>query len=116
MIYPIEPMGAPRMTRADAWKDRPVVLKYRAFKDACRAAGVTLPESGCRVTFVLPMPPSWSAKKRAAQAGQPHRQKPDVDNILKGLMDSVFDDDAHVWDIAARKVWGETGAIIVEAQ
>lgn len=114
MRYAIEPMGAPRMTRADAWKRRPVVLRYRAFKDACREAGVQVPESGARLTFVLPMPPSWSQRRRASMDGQPHRSKPDIDNLVKATLDAIYDDDAAVWDISARKVWGQSGEIIVE--
>lgn len=36
-IYDITPIGKPRMTRADKWKQRPPVMRYRAFamKSAC---------------------------------------------------------------------------------
>jgi len=114
--YPIEPIGAPRMTRADVWKKRPVVLRYREFRDACRAAGVVVPDAGARVTFCLPMPPSWSKRKRAEMDGKPHQSKPDADNMLKALLDALYDDDAVVWDIAVRKVWAQQGAILVAAQ
>lgn len=30
-IFNITPMGKPRMTRADKWKQREVVMRYRAF-------------------------------------------------------------------------------------
>ena len=33
-IYDITPIGKPRMTRADKWKQRPAVMRYRAFCDA----------------------------------------------------------------------------------
>ncbi|MHB9319097.1 RusA family crossover junction endodeoxyribonuclease [Phytobacter diazotrophicus] len=112
-IYPIVPMGKPRMTRADKWKKRPEVMRYRAFCDEVRLRGVALPESGAYVTFVLPMPASWSKKKRQQHNGQPHQQKPDCDNMLKALMDAIYADDAHVWDCRVTKVWGEIGQIII---
>lgn len=112
--YQIEPMGAPRMTRADRWKKRPVVLRYHEFKDMCRLHNVCIPEAGALVTFVLPMPESWPEKKREAMTGKPHQQKPDIDNLEKGLLDAVFPDDSHVWDIHTRKIWGAVGMIIVE--
>lgn len=115
-VFAVEPMGAPRMTRADAWKRRPAVLRYRAFRDACKASGLVIPDAGSRVTFVLPMPPSWSRKKRSEMAGKPHTSKPDIDNLVKAALDAIYDDDARVWDIAARKIWGEVGAIIVEVR
>lgn len=60
--YPMTPVGKPRMTRADKWKKRPEVLCYRAFWDEVRLQCVELPESGSHVTFILPMPASWSKK------------------------------------------------------
>jgi hypothetical protein len=58
--YDIEPIGKPRMTRSDKWKKRPEVMRYRAFCDEVRLRKLTMPESGAHVTFVLPMPASWS--------------------------------------------------------
>ena len=85
-VYDITPMGKPRMTRADKWKKRPEVLRYRAFCDEVRLQGVDLPESGSHVTFILPMPASWSKKKRAELNGKPHQAKPDFDNMMKALI------------------------------
>lgn len=113
-VYDITPMGKPRMTRADKWKKRPEVLRYRAFCDEVRLQCVELPESGSHVTFILPMPASWSKKKRAELNGRPHQQKPDVDNLTKSLLDALFEDDAHIWDVRVSKSWGETGRIIIE--
>jgi len=99
------------MTRADSWRKRPVILRYHEFKDVIRETGASLDESGMLVEFQLPMPPSWSARKRAELNGKPHQQKPDLDNLLKALMDALLPDDSIVWDIHARKVWGTIGTI-----
>ena len=112
--YKITPVGKPRMTRADKWRKRPEVLRYRAFCDEVRLLGVDLPESGSHVTFILPMPASWSKKKRAELNGRPHQQKPDVDNLTKSLLDALFEDDAYIWDVRVSKLWGEVGRIIIE--
>jgi Holliday junction resolvase RusA-like endonuclease len=109
--YPIVPMGKPRQTQRDKWKKREVVTRYHTFKDECRLANVTLPEAGAHVTFVLPMPASWSRKKRDQMDGAPHTQKPDIDNCTKALMDAVFPDDSGVWDIRTTKIWGLEGQI-----
>jgi len=113
--YLITPVGKPRMTRSDKWKQRPPVMRYRDFCDAVRLNKIRLPESGAHVTFVIPMPPSWSIKKRTNLASQPHQQKPDIDNLVKSLLDALFDDDAHIWDVRASKVWGEVGMIIIKS-
>lgn len=111
--YDITPMGAVRMTKADAWRARPEVLRYRAYKDLIRLNGVNF-GNGDRILFVLPMPQSWSKKKRSLMLGAPHTQKPDTDNMLKGLMDSLYHDDAHIHHVGEmRKIWGETGKIII---
>jgi len=112
--YTITPVSKPRMTQRDKWKKRPAVMAYRAFKDECRLHGLELAESGNEIVFVIPMPESWSKKKRAQMSGQPHQQRPDVDNLLKAVMDAVFDEDSHLWSVKVSKVWGEVGLIIVK--
>ncbi|RWS82331.1 RusA family crossover junction endodeoxyribonuclease [Klebsiella michiganensis] len=112
-IFNITPMGRPRQTRADKWKQRDVVLRYRAFCDEVRLKNVVMPEAGSHITFILPMPASWSQKKRAVMNGQAHQQKPDVDNMIKALMDALYADDAHIWDLRVTKLWGVTGQILI---
>lgn len=75
---------------------------------------MTIPEAGARIEFHIPMPKSWSKKKRRLMNGKPHQQKPDLDNIIKGCMDSVYSEDCTVHEIYAKKVWAETGAIVIE--
>lgn len=111
LYYPITPMGAPRMTRADAWKKRPVVMRYRAFKDEVKLRGVKF-GNGDKVVFVMPMPKSWSRKKKDLMEGTGCMSKPDVDNLLKALLDAIYGDDAHIWKIRGlEKVWGYEGGI-----
>lgn len=113
LTYEITPMGAPRMTRADKWRRRDCVERYFAFKDLVKAHQVTL-FNGDAITFVLPMPASWSKKKRLEMDGQLHKQKPDLDNMLKALMDALFGDDCHIADLGRlKKVWGQAGAISI---
>lgn len=88
-----------------------MVVRYRQFRDAVNAAGIKIPVNGSRLMFVLPMPDSWSRKKKEAHNGKPHTQKPDVDNLAKALLDSVYIEDAHVWDIRITKIWGYDGQI-----
>lgn len=112
-VYPITPMGAPRMTRADSWRcpPRDVVSRYWDFKDLIKAHGVEL-RNGDGIVFVLPMPASWSKKKKVEMCGSLHKSKPDLDNMLKALMDALFQDDAHIAELSKlRKEWGYTGEI-----
>lgn len=113
-FYHIDPVAKPRQTRSDKWKQRPCVMKYRAFADEVRRQNVKIRESGDYVTFVVSMPKSWSKKKRFSNLGRPHKVRPDIDNFGKALLDALFSSDSHIHDIRLSKVWGERGMIIIE--
>lgn len=114
MRYPITPVPKPRMTRGDQWKKRPATARYWAFKDEVRIRGVVLPEDGANVLFIMPMPASWSKKKKAEMDGMMHKQKPDLDNLMKALGDAVYDDDSRISSLSGLgKVWGKEGAIVI---
>lgn len=105
------------MTRRDTWasnKVRPAVQRWRAFKDRAAALGITV-QDGDAIAFVLPMPASWSAKKRLAHVGLPHRSKPDLDNLLGGLFDATMPGgDQHIAELGnVAKLWGESGRICI---
>ncbi|MFS6814996.1 RusA family crossover junction endodeoxyribonuclease [Citrobacter meridianamericanus] len=104
--YKITPVGKFRMTCAEKWKKRLEDLRYRAFCGEVRLRGVELPESGSHISFILPMPASWSKKKQAEFNGKPHQVKPDFDNMMKALIDAIYENDAHIWDARASKAWG----------
>jgi Holliday junction resolvase RusA-like endonuclease len=112
--YPITPVPKPRMTRADKWKKRPCVTRYWEYKDKIKGSGISIPKSNCHITFIIPMPKSWSKKKMDDMLGKPHQQRPDIDNLHKGLLDAIFEDDCQVWDHRVTKLWGITGSILVE--
>lgn len=115
MIVKIEPMGKPRQTQSDRWKQRPAVMKYRAFCDELRLKlpGYELPAELC-IDFFLPMPKSWSKKEKAAKIGQPHDSKPDIDNLAKAFMDAFKTEDKHVYKLTAAKYWSHNGAIVLD--
>jgi hypothetical protein len=114
-VYRITPIGKVRMSQRDKWAKRPCVLRYRAYHDRLRELGATL-EPGDGLHFRITMPPSWSAKKRAAYDGQPHTQKPDLTNLMGGYEDGVLEEDKGIWCLGATsKRWtaGESHIIIV---
>lgn len=114
IVYNNTPVAKPRMTHADTWKKRPIVLKYWAYKDDIKNWGkqnnFKLTSEIC-VRFYLPMPKSWSNKKKATMLYTPHKQRPDVDNLLKGLMDAFLEEDSHVHTVFAQKFWAVNGHI-----
>ena len=67
IIVSITPIPKPRMTQSDRWKQRECCLQYWRFKDELKRhlSPNNLPASP-HITFILPMPNSWSEKKEAA--------------------------------------------------
>jgi len=107
-IFRITPVAKPRMTQKDRWYKRSATEKYFQFKkDLLNLALINkfIPSYGMKIVFFLPIPISWPKKKRLVYDGKPHQQKPDLDNLIKAVNDSFFDDDSKIWDITASKFW-----------
>lgn len=109
----ITPVPKPRQTRSDQWKQRPVVMRYRAFADELRLKyREDLPHS-VHLVFHIQMPKSWSKKKRLSMDGQPHQQKPDFDNLAKAVCDALLPEDSVVYKCLVEKYWAEDAAIFI---
>lgn len=114
MYYPITPVPAPRQVRSDAWKPRPMVLRYRAFRDEVGWRKISIDPKAVSILFILPMPRSWSVEKKKKMWGRDHEQTPDLDNLVKALLDSLFKNDSHVSRYKIiQKIWGRRGGIII---
>ena len=110
----INPIGKPRMTQRDKWAKRKCVVKYFEFADAMREEAEKKNfkiSEAVEIEFRLPMPKSWSKKKKIEMLGQSHTQKPDIDNLIKAVLDSLLDDDSGVHTVRASKKWGIDGQI-----
>jgi Holliday junction resolvase RusA-like endonuclease len=114
--YAGAPIGKPRMTRSDVWRDPPraCVGQWYAFKDAfilaAKQAGFdpsTDTVQELNVTARIAMPRSWSRVKQAEMWGQHHQQKPDVDNILKAIADALTTDDSGIYLMTLCKRWAK---------
>lgn len=106
-------MGFVHQTRADRWRKRPCVLRYRAWCDAVRAAaGVTRPQTyihslALTVRFYLPIPASWSPALKARATGTAHRQKPDGSNLIKAIEDALVKNDQLIVTGTWEKYWDD---------
>ena len=114
MILDITPVPKPRQTRSDKWKQRPCVMRYRAFADEVRLRLGVFDLNGHAVTFGIPMPKSWSKTKQEIMDGEPHTQTPDLDNLMKALGDALYTDDSGIHEISLKKVWSRKGFILLE--
>ena len=101
------PMGAPRQTRADRWKKRDCVIRYRALCDKIREAAGPVDQNTAFafMRFFIAMPESWSEKKKKRMEGTPHLSKPDTNNLSKLCVDALIEQDACVFAEFGYKQW-----------
>lgn len=112
-----KPVAKPRMTRADRYKQRAVVVAYWAFKDNIKLQAKKQKFKlgrAYKATFYMAIPKSASKKRRAELLGTPHTVRPDLDNMLKSLNDTLMDEDSGVFYVTCQKKWADVGGIVVE--
>ena len=113
-ILKITPIGKPRMNHSDAWRKPPRVQRYWEYKDKLRgmmrAEELPVPYL---LLFVVPMPKSWSKRKKALMRFEVCESKPDKDNAEKAFLDALFDEDKQITDGRVAKIWGDEGEIRV---
>ena len=126
-LFDIIPMGAVRMTKSDKWKTNPnhidpkkrqrkPVTQYFNYKNTLLWQGKSMGfEIGkCfDAVYFIPMPDSWSNKKKERMNGLPCEVKPDTDNITKGIKDTFSKNDSDIWFERAEKRWAYKGSIII---
>lgn len=107
--------GRPRFSRKSGttYTDQATAAYENLVALACREAMKgAQPYAGAislGVVTYMPIPASASQKKRIAMAGTNHIKKPDVDNVLKAVLDGLngiaFHDDAQVARLHACKLY-----------
>ena len=126
LIVPAKPVAKarPRMTKSGhTYTDKATFQYERPVKILAN------PERGQReastealhvtMRFGFAMPNSWSKKKREERVGTFHRQRPDLDNLVKicdALNNIVWEDDCQVAVISAQKVWSETSFTVISVE
>ena len=116
-MYTIEitPQSAPRLNHKSLWTDK--AKRYFKYKEdlklLCNAAGYKKLGAKVKIVFFIPMPDSWTKKKKSEMLLTPHQQKPDIDNLTKAFMDAFGVDDSYVWKLEAEKYWHMEGRITV---
>lgn len=116
-LFNVRPVPKPRMTRADRWSKRKCVLDYWTFKDnvllEAKKNGFVLKDE-LHYKFVFEMPTSWPDAKKKKMINNRHKQRPDLDNLLKAFWDATSEHDEIIAKIqSAEKVWGKTSSILI---
>lgn len=126
-LFDVVPMGAVRMSQSDRWKtnpdhhnilqrQRPEVTRYFRFKRTIKEQSAKMgytQENTLEIVFLVPMPASWSKKKKERENKMPVKTKPDIDNYVKAFLDALLVEDGHIWKIIAEKRYAYKGSIIV---
>ena len=87
---------------------------YKNFIIAClyidKIAPMQLITGKIEINIVFYMKPSRASKKQMlAQIGTPHLKRPDLDNLVKAILDAyngiVWQDDSQIYCIQAQKIY-----------
>ena len=72
------------------------------------------------LSFYFKPPKSWSNRKKLLAIGQYKRTKPDIDNLIKTVLDAankkVWQDDNQIVEISSLKQYAEVPKIIMEVE
>ncbi len=121
---PVTPMGAVRMTQRGKYINA-AAQRYLAYKSHIQLLakqqlkGDFFPSGPleARITFFMPIPKSWSKKKKEDAVFSYHTKKPDADNLVKGVFDAlnkiVWQDDNQIAKVTALKIYSEKTGIEV---
>jgi Holliday junction resolvase RusA-like endonuclease len=110
----LRPAGLARLKRIEKYNQYKIDLLA-----LCKSKGFILPTQGLCIRFYIPVPPSWSKKKKAKYHGTLHQSTPDLDNLVKATFDSILAEDkyiGHIGEISKRWVDYPTGWIEFEVK
>lgn len=109
----LQPSGLKRLKRLE---------RSNKYADDLRALakgnGFVVPVGGAIIRFYFPCPKSWTKKKKRQYHGQPMLSRPDLDNTIKKIWDSLCLEDKHVAHVEATKQWvyADVGWIDIEVR
>lgn len=96
----LRPAGLKRLLRLEKYNQYKIDLGAEA-----KRKKFTMPPAGASITFFIPVPPSWSKKKKKQYHGTFHQSTPDIDNLLKAFSDSLMAEDKQIAHLEVQKRW-----------
>jgi Holliday junction resolvase RusA-like endonuclease len=96
----LRPAGLSRLLRLEKYNDYKTSIAGLAKKH-----NFTLPEQNVHIIFYIPVPKTWKKYKKEEMHMKLHQQKPDIDNCVKAIFDSLFLEDKYIADFRATKRW-----------
>jgi Holliday junction resolvase RusA-like endonuclease len=108
-IDKLRPSGLKRRLRIEAYNEYKLSVAAEA-----KRVHFTLPDIGAGIIFYVPVPKSWSKKKKKLHHGSFHHSRPDLKNLLQAFEDSLLSEDktiAYYTHLGKRWVNAEQGWI-----
>lgn len=105
----LRPSGLKRLQRIERYNEYKICVLAEA-----KRVGFQLPDVGAGIIFYIPVPKSWSKKKKRLHHGTYHQSKPDLKNLLSAWEDSLITEDktiAYYTHLGKRWVDAEEGWI-----
>lgn len=87
-------------------------------KDCLRAFKIEMIDKPIeiKILFYMQVPSSYSLKKQKEMMDQPHVKRPDIDNLIKFILDAmngiILKDDSMIFSLQARKCYGDPKTIV----
>ena len=114
-----QPAPRPRVTRRGTYNP----TRYTEYKNFISVVGrqnIDKPIVGAlemEIIFNMPIPKSYSNKKKIALMGTHHTKRPDLDNLIKSIKDGLsgvaYKDDSQVSVIVAKKIYSTVPSVEV---
>lgn len=102
--------GVKYPVRANSWLNKRRRMKsYFRYRESlqiiARMEKFVMPRKESWVKFFIPMPTSWSQKKKDRMCFQLHESTPDEDNLMKAFKDCLMIQDKQISDVRTSKFW-----------
>lgn len=120
--YPIKPKAAPRprVTKFGTYNNKDYTDWKKGLSLLARSKSKKPLENEIfiKIDFFYEIPKSWNKSKK--ENTKWHKVKPDIDNLIKSVMDSlngiVYKDDCQVVMIQARKQYSNFAGVKIEIE
>ena len=122
IFYPVKPKSSPRqrVTKNVTYMPKDYTYWKNGLKLLAKTKIKNPLESDIylKIDFFFEIPKSWSKTKK--EQAKWHNIKPDIDNLIKSVMDSfngvVYKDDGQVVSIQARKQYANFTGVKIEIE
>jgi len=118
VTIPIRPVPAPRprVTKFGAYND-PKYTKYKkTIQFYLKMLGYTENPVAVVLMFKYKIPKSWTKKKKLSPPQ--HTAKPDIDNLVKSVMDAMngiaYKDDGQVVSVYGVKMYSDKDEVVIK--